>query len=240
MKIMQGRGFQRTVFLIFSAAVLISAVTAEERYWTIQCSDYAVYLCDGANLNELEVKSKINGDMVIWATFEKGLDYDSTEEIQAEPVPKMMGTSGFRIQISDHNHWFSIRKYYALFNGVPALFAESFGFGNSRDFFVDLDNDGTDELVCVCTYGQGGPTDVYVYQKRDDGIYCGTLDTSFVNKKLWEIPGNVWSDYNEESGKFMLYYPTGTMDNCQTAVRVTSGMEGLVFCKIYDGIISNR
>ena len=234
MKTLQERGFQRIAFLIVSAAVLILTVTAaEKRYWTIPCSDYAVYLCDGASLNELEVKSTINGNKVTWATLEKGIDYASAADIQAEPVPKMMGTSGFRLQISDHNHWFSVRKYYALFNGVPALFAES--FGDSRDFFVDLDNDGTDECVCVCTYGQGGATDVYVYQKREDGIYCGTPDTSFVSKELLGIPGNVWSDYDEESGKLMLYYPTGTMDHCQTAVRVTSGMEGLVFLKICDG-----
>lgn len=236
MKIMQGRGFQRAVFLIFSAAVLILSVTAEERYWTIQCSDYTVYLCDGANLNELEVKSKINGEEMIWDTFEKGLDYISAVDIQAEPVPEMMGTSGFRLQIFTHNYQFSTRIYYALFNGTPALFAESFGFGDSRDFFVDLDNDGIDELVCVCTYGQGGPTRVFVYQKRNDGIYCGTLEASFINRD----PRNerlVHSDYNEESGEFMLYYPT---DNDQTAVRVTSGMEGLDFYKIYDGITSNQ
>lgn len=234
MKTSQGRGFQRFAFLIVSAAVLILAVTAaEKRYWTIPCSDYAVSLCGGASANELEVRSIIRGDTVTWVTLEKGVDYDSPADIQAEPVPQMMGTSGFCLQISRHDRRFRRRKYYALFDGVPALFAESFGDG--REFFRDLDHDGTDECVCVCTYGQGGPTEVYVYQKREDGVYCGTLDTSFVSRELLGIPGNVWSDYEEASGELTLSYPTGTLEHCRRAVRVTSGMEGLAFQKICDG-----
>jgi hypothetical protein len=114
-------------------------------------------------------------------------------------------------------------------DGGRTAVAGSFGYGEPEDDTVDLDGDGAEELVCNVTFGADGGREVYVYQRRDDGVYLGTC-------RLEELPdfdpgGGLtnWAEYDPAAGCFRLHYRTGGAE--EFAEVEARGLEWLTFEK---------
>ena len=72
----------------------------------------------------------------------------------------------------------SDRTYYIYANGSILKAGEGFGFESAADgdYRDDLDGDGTEELICNCTYMADGVERVYVFRFRNGRVEEGELD----------------------------------------------------------------
>ena len=146
-----------------------------------------------------------------------------------EPFTDILGYDGVLVTVTTLYGW-SQRTYYAVSDGGSrTAVAASFGYGEPEDYTVDLDGDGAEELVCNVTFGADGGREVYVYQRRDGGVYLGTC--SFEELPDF-VPGgglNNWAEYDLDAGCFRLHYRTGGAEEfAEVEVR---GLEGLSFEK---------
>ena len=146
-----------------------------------------------------------------------------------EPFTDILGYDGVLVTVTTPYGW-SRRTYYAVSDdGSRTAVAASFGYGEPEDYTVDLDGDGAEELVCNVTFGADGGREVYVYQRRDGGVYLGTC-------RFEELPDfvpggglNNWVEYDLDAGCFRLHYRTsGAEEFAEVEVR---GLEGLSFEK---------
>ena len=146
-----------------------------------------------------------------------------------EPFTDILGYDGVLVTVTTLYGW-SQRTYYAVSDdGSRTAVAASFGYGEPEDYTVDLDGDGAEELVCNVTFGADGGREVYVYQRRDGGVYLGTC-------RFEELPDfvpggglNNWVEYDLDAGCFRLHYRTsGAEEFAEVEVR---GLEGLSFEK---------
>ena len=146
-----------------------------------------------------------------------------------EPFTDILGYDGVLVTVTTPYGW-SRRTYYAVSDdGGRTAVAASFGYGEPEDYTVDLDGDGAEELVCNVTFGADGGREVYVYQRRDGGVYLGTC-------RFEELPDfvpggglNNWVEYDLDAGCFRLHYRTsGAEEFAEVEVR---GLEGLSFEK---------
>lgn len=92
-------------------------------------------------------------------TFKNILGYDGVLKTEGAPAPWVM------------------RTYYAKVGTDTFPIAESFGYEH-RDYTVDLNGDGMEELVANVQYGGDGHQTAYVYQRRGDEIWRGEMDLS--------------------------------------------------------------
>ena len=124
------------------------------------------------------------------------------------PFTDILGYDGY-IQTENTAAPWKMRTYYAVNGGEIFPIAESFGFGEARDYSVDLDGDGVKELVANVQFGGDGHEDVYVYRRVADGpggIQKGVLDLSDLpNHDNWG--GNsTAASYDPEAGVFRVRY----------------------------------
>ncbi|MDO5295331.1 MAG: hypothetical protein Q4F00_01650 [bacterium] len=112
--------------------------------------------------------------------------------------------SGEPPKISDHY----IRRYYAIVNGQEKIIGESFNFVID-DHAIDLDGDGSKELVCSCTYGGSGTQRVYIFRRNGSEIERGQLDYDKLGLTGWSHWGNMASAnyYDAKRGAFIVEYP---------------------------------
>lgn len=112
--------------------------------------------------------------------------------------------SGEPPKISDHY----IRRYYAIVNGQEKIIGESFNFVID-DHAIDLDGDGSKELVCSCTYGGSGTQRVYIFRRNGSEIERGQLDYDKLGLTGWSQWGNMSSAnyYDVKRGAFIVEYP---------------------------------
>ena len=98
------------------------------------------------------------------------------------------------------------RVYYAVTDRGAFPIAESFGFEGPTDYSVDLDGKDWKELAANVQYGGDGRRDVFVYQRRGDGIWKGVLDfTGLPNHDNWGA-NSVTAEYDPEDGLFRVRY----------------------------------
>ena len=90
-----------------------------------------------------------------------------------------------------------------------ALPISAYGYDPPEAWELDLDGDGRKELVCNYVTGGDGHPGVTVYQRREDGVYEGRLDTR-------ELPGHVdWGinsteeRYDWARQRFVITYDAG-------------------------------
>lgn len=146
-------------------------------YWTEENGDYQVSLRDGGVEGALEVVLLSGGEETVLKT----LTGARGEDVSADPFTDIMGWDGFRLTerqglaVEDPAEDWSIRTYYAVESGASRQIAESFGWGEPQDYSVDLDGEGEKELVSGVTYGGDGRQSVYIYQRRGDEVWRGTL-----------------------------------------------------------------
>jgi len=147
-----------------------------------------------------------------------GDEGDRTETYRLSAFTNVMGLDGTCAERLAAPYGFYERLYRS--GGVPV--AESFGFdgeGLANDYILDLDGDGTTELICNCVTGGDGHESVYVYRRNGDLIERGFLPFG----DGLELPG--WFDWgvNSTSSRytpgqgFTVSYTTGDGDAADTA-----------------------
>lgn len=112
---------------------------------------------------ELPVDEKVN-------IQENSQDITDNENIVRGEFADIMGYSGYTLRdktkVYPHQTF-----YYAVEGDEEFLIAYSWNFEEKEDdYIVDIDGDGVNELVCNCTYGDGGQN-VIVYKREGYRIY---------------------------------------------------------------------
>ena len=98
------------------------------------------------------------------------------------------------------------RVYYAVTDRGAFPIAESFGFEGPTDYSVDLDGKDWKELAANVQYGGDGHRDVFVYQRRGDGIWKGVLEFSHLpNHDNWGA-NSVTAEFDPERSLFRVRY----------------------------------
>ena len=98
------------------------------------------------------------------------------------------------------------RTYYAVTDRGTFPIAESFGFEGTADWSVDLDNKGWKELAANVQFGGDGHRNVFVYQRRGDTIWRGTMDLSDLpNHDNWGA-NSVTAEFDPERSLFRVRY----------------------------------
>ena len=105
------------------------------------------------------------------------------------------------------------RTYYAVTDHGTFPIAVSFGFEGPQDHSVDLDGKDWKELAANVQFGGDGHQNVFVYQRRGDTIWRGTLAlTGLPNHDNWGA-NSVTAEYDPEKELFRVRYAQkGTED----------------------------
>lgn len=147
--------------------------------------------------------------------------------IWAEPFRDILGYDGVRMTSLSTYGW-SLRTYYAVAaDGSHTAIALSFGWGEPEDYTVDLDGDGTEELVCNVAFGEEAVRRAYVYQRRPDGVYRGIPSPEGLEGFVDSGDDAYWSAYDPAENRIRLHY---RVEGAQEYAVVTyEGMGGLTF-----------
>lgn len=92
--------------------------------------------------------------------------YIDSETMRRVGFQNLLGYDGFFITHKDSIPMET--TYYAVEDDETFIIARSWGFERD-DYFIDIDGDGTRELVCNVCYGDGGQNAV-IYRRFADGI----------------------------------------------------------------------
>ena len=144
------------------------------------------------------------------------------------PFTGILGYDGYIRTQSTGGYW-EKRTYYAQAGGRTFPIAESFGFDGVKDYSVDLDGDGLPELVANVQFGGDGHQDVYIYQRRGDEIWRGTLDLgSLPNHDNWGANSTA-AEYDPAEEVFRVRY--AQKDTEEIGVLELRGLERVAFSK---------
>lgn len=147
--------------------------------------------------------------------------------IWAEPFRDILGYDGVRMTSLSTYGW-SLRTYYAVAaDGSHTAIALSFGWGEPEDYTVDLDGDGTEELVCNVAFGEEAVRRAYVYQRRPQGIYRGIPSPEGLEGFVDSGDDAYWSAYDPAENRIRLHYRVAGAQ--EYAVVTYEGMGGLTF-----------
>ena len=104
---------------------------------------------------------------------ENSQDIADNENIVRGEFTNIMGYDGYTIR--DKSAVYPHQTYYYAVEGEEEfLIAQSWNFEDKEDdYIVDIDGDGMNELVCNCTWGDGGQN-VIVYKREGYSTYQGT------------------------------------------------------------------
>ncbi len=141
----------------------------------------------------------------------------------------IMGYTGYFTTETGAGPGHTVRTYYTIQGGGPMKIAETFGFDEPQDYVVDLDGDGVTELVANVTYGGDGARRVYVYQRRGNDVYLGTLSpTGLPNFNNWGANA-YWSEYDPQEQVFRIHYAQKNSD--EYGLLETKDLSRLTFSK---------
>lgn len=140
----------------------------------------------------------------------------------------ILGYDGY-VQAESADGYWEMRTYYAQEGGRTFPIAESFGFDGAEDYSVDLDGDGMPELVANVQFGGDGHQDVYIYQRRGDEIWRGTLDLGGLpNHDNWGANSTA-AEYDPAEGVFRVRYAQKRTK--EPGVLELRGLERVTFSK---------
>ena len=195
---------------------LTVALSREEESWLLQD-------LKGTRAALMEYGETRNGIQELIGLLKRGAPRFNA--VMTEPFRDVLGYDG-HIETETMGFW-QMRTYYAETADGAYPIAKSFGFGDTEDYRVDLDGDGQEELVCNVTFGADGARRAYVYQRRADGIYLGTLSTEGLpNHFDWGV-NSWWEEYDPAENVFRLHYAVG--DGSNESVLETHGLERMEF-----------
>ena len=128
----------------------------------------------------------------------------------AELIEGLMGYNGYVVdRMEEGSSWYEL-QYHVDIDGEDVLVGESFGYGDPQDYIVDLDGDGTTELVCNCTFGGDGALRVYAYKMVDGAVQVGVPnEVQFMIGYSGPVNA-VAEEYLPEDECFYLGYPDGS------------------------------
>ncbi len=153
-----------------------------------------------------------------------------------EKFENILGFSGCRVEAEETAPHFCTWKFYTEIDGEERQIAEAFGrFDDSMPaaYSVDLDGDGTDELVCNCVAGDGCRS-VWVYRNSGGTVERGCIREDFyddlgaVNFGL----GSISEIYEPEKGFAVAYYaemPDGDGEPERKTATFKGGVENFEF-----------
>lgn len=107
-------------------------------------------------------------------------------DIQIEVVETTTEPSSETIKLFDFNECDVVEKdsKWLYINTDGVIVGECFGGFDPESYFVDIDGDGTDELVCNCINMGDGVRRVFVYRYNDGVVECGTWDLQLACSNL--------------------------------------------------------
>ncbi len=147
----------------------------KETYWSLAVDDYKIFLQDGSTADTLDLICYQNDEEKLLLTFEKEYDYQIPEDISAEAFENCLGHQGFRLytrrSLGTSSHYYEV-DYYAMEEELKLL---AYRWGSKDDNFyeVDLDDDGTRELICNVTWMADGAQDVFIYHFDGEKVLKG-------------------------------------------------------------------
>ena len=199
-------------------------------YWTEECEGCQVILRDSAaTQGDLEVVLLSDGQETVLKT----LTGAKSENVFAEHFSNVMGWNGFRLTerqgqaVGNREDDWSIRPYYMVESGGARKIAESFGWGAPQDYSVDLEGDGVKELVSNVVYGGDGHQNAYVYQRRGDEVWLGTINTEGLpGHDNWGVNSTAVI-YDPARNVFQIKYSVKNQE--EPGLLETSGLERLEF-----------
>ena len=194
-------------------------------YWSGDLGEYAVSVWDGAGENESQLVLTQEDGQTLGTTLH-GYGW-TPENMTTEPFSDVLGYSGFCLTDRKPDGW-GQTLYFGVADGGLLCLGESFGW-ETRDVLVDLDGDGTKELVCNCMYGGDCVQKVHVYRMEDGKVLEGCLDSLDIPAEWIQYAGALWSEYDPERNVFILHYPSGPEKDAETVTRETAGLDGLTF-----------
>lgn len=150
---------------------------------------------------------------------------DDPAGLAAEPFADILGYAG-QIRTEATTYDWSRRVYYAVTEEGAFPIAESFGWGEPRDYTVDLDGDGREELVCGVTFNADGAQRVIVYQRRGDEILQSWVTPEGLPGYEDTGVGSHWEEYDPGENLFRIHYHVkGQEDYAVAEVRGMSQLE---------------
>ncbi len=194
------------------------SVYKEEGKETYEAAYYAAFSYDGVFY---EVRTNSDDPEKIYEVLETVLG-EPEEKTDAPKMPHatrentftdILGYSGYYVKIEETAPGFIIWKYYAETAEGEKCIAEIFGYAAPPEpeaYSVDIDGDGTKELICNCLFGTGAQR-VYIYRNHGGVIEKGWLSYDRGNKALFPDM-NDWGAnavnerYNPEKGVFEIEY----------------------------------
>ena len=160
--------------------------------------------------------------------FQVRLPPDGGQAESTRPFSGILGYDGY-IQAESAAGYWEMRTYYAQEGGRTFPIAESFGFDGAEDYTVDLDSDGMPELVANVQFGGDGHQDVYIYQRRGDEVWRGTLDLEDLpNHDNWGANSTA-AEYDPAEGVFRVRYAQKGTE--EPGVLELRGLEQVTFSK---------
>lgn len=97
--------------------------------------------------------------------------------------------------------------YYDSFvGGELKELASSWGSSPEKNYMVDVDGDGTRELICDVVYYADGAGRTIVYWKKDGEIYSGDAMNLLDVEVEYRGVGSVYSEYLPKEKKVRIYY----------------------------------
>lgn len=141
----------------------------------------------------------------------------------------ILGFSGCKVKVEETSPHFFTWYFYTETSGETRYIAEMFGrFDDNMPeaYNIDLDGDGTDELVCNCVSGDGWQT-VTVYRNNNGSIEAGCIRREFYDDlgAMNFGPGSFAERYDPERG-FVITYYTESPDEADDPERKTATFKG--------------
>lgn len=191
-------------------------------YWTLDVQDAQVILRDGTAPKTVDLVLRRDGEETVARTLKLGSGYGAAEDIRAWTFQDVLGSGGF-VLWTGWSGW-RIRRYFTIEGNTLVQIAESFG---GEDYSVDLDGDGVKELVSNVVYGGDGHASVFVYQRREDGIWRGRLNWGDLpGHDNWGV-NSTWEEYDPVENVFRIHYTV--KDREEPGVLESSGLTNITF-----------
>ncbi len=180
-------------------------------YWEISVPEegYEVSLRDGKEEGSLEAVVQREEKEWVAATFLKSsADYQTPEDISAEPFQNILGHNGFciyeRHPLGSSYYYYEI-FYYAL-EEEPIELASYWGDKDQNVWQKDLDGDGIAELICNVQWMADGARDTIIYHFDGEKILQGYGSDLLLEEFDNYGTGSIGSEYLPEQNKIRIWY----------------------------------
>ncbi len=145
-------------------------------------------LQEGNKADTLDLIQHQNDVEKLLLTFQKDTDYRTPEDISAEAFEACLGHDGFRLYKRCYlgaTSSYYVVEYYTIADDLKFL-AWCWGDKHHDYYEIDVDDDGTKELICNVRYIADGAEDVFIYYFNGEQVLMGYgIDLSKLN--MYEV-----------------------------------------------------